>query len=218
MFSRRSVFEVLVLLLLLGSPALSFSAAAQNNPSGSSGYYESLLIGVDEKSGGVTGYFEDGTGWDERTKAPLFLCSFFLYGKLQGDAYQITTWYPDSILEPIKGRLKFTNAGGVSKARVKLEELPGGCGMTDPDLARGDGEEMELSTPGKWSSVRSVSAARTYFHKTPDARTKEKTFVVKHDAVRILKAQHGWVEAEFGTDKVVRGWLKESDLLPPGPK
>jgi hypothetical protein len=114
--------------------------------------------------------------------------------------------------------LKFTTAGGVSKARLKLETLPGGCGMTDPTLAKGDGEELTLSAPGKWKSVRGISATRAYFHKAPDDRTKEKTFVVKNDAVRIYKVQNGWVEAEFGIDKIVRGWLKESDLLPPTPK
>ena len=218
MFSRRSVLKVLMLIFLLGSPALSFSAAAQNNPTGSSGSYDTLLAGIDEQSGVLTGYFEDGTGWDESTKSPRFMCEFFLYGKRQGDAYQITTWYPNDAEATIKGSLKFMTDGGVSKARLKLEKLPGGCGMTDPTLAKADGEELTLSAPGKWKSVRGISAARAYFHKAPNDRTKGKTFVVKNDAVRIFKVQNGWVEAEFGIDKIVRGWLRESDLSPLSPK
>src|SRR5918912_1911545 len=209
MFSRRSLLEVLILLLLLGSPALSLSAAAQN-PSGGSGVYDSLVIGVDDKSGVVTGYFEEGTGWDERTKSPMFLCTFFLYGKLQGDSYPITTWYPGAS-ESIKGQLKFMSVDGFMNSYINLDDEPGGCAMAHP-FSKDGGSDLRLDNPGKWSSVRGVATARAYFHKAPDARTREKSFVVKNDAVRVFKTENGWVEAEFGTDKVVRGWLKEADL------
>lgn len=215
MSSRQYVLRVLLSLILLGGTALIFPAAAQN-PSGSSGVYDSLVIGVDDKSGVITGYFEEGTGWDERAKAPRFLCTFFLYGKLQGDSYPITTWYPGAP-QPIKGQLKFMMVDGVLNAHVKLDDEPGGCAMAHP-FTRDGGSDLRLDTPGKWSSVRGVAAARAYFHKAPDAKTREKSFVVKNDAVRVFQTQQGWVEAEFGTDKIVRGWLKEADLSPATPK
>jgi hypothetical protein len=221
MLSRRFLPIVPLALFLIGSSALNFSAVAQGKPSGRSGVYDSLLIGVDEKSGLVTGYFEESTGWDEQTKSPRFTCAFFLYGKLQGDVYQITTWYPGlphvpNVPDKIKGRLKFVTVNGLQKAHVKLEEEPGGCGMAHPFMP--DGGDFELSTPGAWSSVRLVSARRAYFHQAPDARTKEKTFVVRNNAVRVYKVQNGWAEAEFGGDKIFRGWLKESDLFAMSPR
>jgi hypothetical protein len=42
---------------------------------------------------------------------------------------------------------------------------------------------------------------------------KRRTYLVRHDPVRVFKLQSGWVEAEFGDDKVTRGWIKESDLF-----
>ena len=222
MLIKRSVLSVLLSIFLLGSPALSLSAVAQNKPSGSSGHYDSLLIGVDENSGVVTGYFEESTGWNESTKSPQFTCAFFLFGKLEGDAYPIMTWYPGSdISAPIKGELKFITGNGVAKAHIKLEEEPGGCGMAHPFTRNGvGGDEFELSTPGQWRAVRVVSAKRAFFHKAPNARAKAKAYVVKENVVRVFKVQPGWVEAEFstGTERIVRGWLKESDLFPLKPK
>jgi hypothetical protein len=221
MLSKQSVLRVLLSLFLLGGPALSFSAVAQNKPTTPSGNYDNeLFVGLDEKSGLLTGYYETGTGWDESTQSPRFVCAFFLYGKLQGDAYQITTWYPGSPERPIKGRLKFTMKEAVAQAQLKLDELPGGCGMANPSLAQDAGSELSLLAPAGWTSVRAVSAKQAFFHKAPNPRTKEKAYVVKNDAVRVFKVQNGWVEAEFGTDKdkTVRGWLKESDLFALTPK
>jgi hypothetical protein len=216
MLNRQSVSNALLALLLLCAPAFNFSAVAQDKPSSMSGNYDNeLMIGVDEKSGLLTGYFETGTGWDESTKSPRFVCAFFIYGKPQADAYQITTWHPESAGETIKGRLKFMTVGGVARAHIKLDELPGGCGMAYPFLAQEAGSELSLLTPARWTAVRAVSAKRAFFHKAPNPRTQEKAYVVRGNAVRVLKAQTGWVEAEFATanDKIVRGWLKESDLF-----
>ena len=221
MFGKRSVHRVLLSLFLLGSPALSFPAVAQNKPAGSSGHYDSLLLGVDENGRVVTGYFEESTGWNESTRSPQFTCAFFLFGKLQGDAYPITTWYPGSdVSAPIKGDLKFITVNGVTKAHLKLEEEPGGCAMAHPFTRGGGGDELELSSPGTWRSVRVVSSKRAFFHQAPNPRTKEKTYVVRDNVVRVFKVQSGWVEAEFVTDKgkIVRGWLKESELFPLKPK
>jgi hypothetical protein len=221
MLSDRSVLRALLSLFLLGGTALCFSAIAQTKPAGSSGHYESLLIGVDENSRVVTGYFEESTGWNERTQSPQFTCAFFLFGKLEGDLYPITTWYPGlDVGEPIRGQLKFLTVDGVLKAHVKLEQDPGGCGMAHSFMRDGGGDEFPLSTPGKWSSVRVVSAKRAFFHQRPDPGTKGRAYVVRENIVRVFKIQNGWVEAEFTSDtrKIVRGWLKESDLFALIPK
>jgi hypothetical protein len=221
MLSDRSLLRALLSLVLLGSTALCFSAVAQTRPAGSSGHYESLLIGVDENSRVVTGYFEESTGWNERARSPQFTCAFFLFGKLEGDAYPVTIWYPGTdIAEPIKGQLKFLTVDGLLKARLKLEQDPGGCAMAHPFMRDGGGDEFPLSAPGKWSSVRMVSAKRAFFHEQPAPNTKGRAYVVRENVVRVFKAQNGWVEAEYTTDagKIVRGWLKESELFALSPK
>src|SRR5215204_1678191 len=94
--SKQIPSMILVLAFLMGNTPWESFAVGQTKPSGRSGNYDSLLlIGVDENSGMLTGYFEDSVGWDESTKSSRFSCAFFLYGRLRGDAYQITTWYPE---------------------------------------------------------------------------------------------------------------------------
>lgn len=215
-FSQQMPSIILVLTFLVGNSPLGSSAVGQNKPSGRSGNYDNLLlIGVDENSGELTGYFEESVGWDERAKSPRFTCAFFLYGRLRGDAYEIATWYPD-MGDPINGKLKFVTVDNLSRAQIKLEELPGGCGMAHPSLAQDGGDELELSAHGNWTSVRAVSAKQAFFHKATDSRTKTKAYVVRGDAIRVFRVQNGWVEAEFraiGSNKETRGWIKESDLF-----
>lgn len=207
---------ILFLAFLIGNFPLESFAVGQNKPSGRSGNYDNLLlIGVDENSEELTGYFEDAVGWDESTKSPRFTCAFFLYGRLRGDAYEITTWYPE-MGDPIKGELKFVTVDKISRAQIKLEELPGGCGMAHPSLTQDGGDELELSAPGNWTSVRAVSAKQAFFHKATDSRTKTKAYVVRGDAIRVFRVQNGWVEAEFGargSKKEPRGWIQESALF-----
>lgn len=219
-FSQQIPSIILFLAFLMGNSPLESFAVGQNRPSGRSGNYDNLLlIGVDENSGELTGYFEDSVGWDEQTKSPRFTCAFLLYGRLRGDAYQITTWYPD-MGDPIKGQLKFVTVDNLSRAQIKLEELPGGCGMAHPSLAQDGGDALELSAPGNWTSVRGVSAKQAFFHTATHSRTKEKAYVVRGDAIRVFRVQNGWVEAEFGvvgSNKETRGWIKESALFPSVP-
>ena len=220
-FSEQIPSMILFLAFLVGNSPLGSFAVGQNKPSGRSGDYDNLLlIGVDENSGVLTGYFEDSVGWDERTQTPRFTCAFFLYGRLRGDAYEITTWYP-GMGDPIKGQLKFVTVDNLSRAQIKLEELPGGCGMAHPSLAQVDGDALQLSAPGNWTSVRAVSARRAFFYRATNSRTKKKAYVVRGDAIRVFRVQNGWVEAEFGAigiNKETRGWIKESTLFTAEPQ
>ena len=103
---RRVLYLSVVGLLIM----LSFKvdAAETEKGKGVSGYYSStMLIGVDDNSGIVTGWYENYTGWDEQIQAPRFSCSFYLFGKLHGDRYHITTWYPGTD-DQIEGSLTFS--------------------------------------------------------------------------------------------------------------
>jgi hypothetical protein len=214
----KSIFKSLTIILLLAGNSQCLLAGGQRegkqSPTheGSSGLYDSLLIGVDKEKGELTGFYEDGTGWDEQLKAPKFSCIFYIYGKLQGDAYQITTWYPGED-KYIKGELKFVLREGRKEIDVKLVEEHGGCWNVQPFAEKGRPATMSLTEHGDWIGVKVVSANKAFFHNGPDAQMKGRSYVVKNDPVRVLKIQPGWVEAEYGGKKTVRGWIKESDLF-----
>jgi hypothetical protein len=175
-----------------------------------------MPIGVDKEKGEVTGFFSESGGWDDQTKAPRFSCIFYIYGKLQGDTYQVTTWYPGN-KEYIKGELKFIVSEGRKEIDLRLAEEHGGCWNVRHFAKDANPATLELEKSGDWIGVRVVSANKAFFHKGPNVQTKERAYVVKHDPVRALKVQAGWVEAEYGDDKVTRGWIKESDLFSPYP-
>ena len=214
----KSVFKTLTLILVLACDFQCLLAAGQKEGKqatvleGSSGLYDSMLIGVDKEKGELTGFFEDATGWDEQTKAPRFSCVFYVYGKLQGDTYQVTTWYPGE-KEYIKGELKFVLREGRREVYMKLEEEHGGCWNVQQFADKGSPATLSLTERGNWIDVRVVSADKAFFHSGPNAQMKGRAYVVKNDPLRVLKIQPGWIEAEYAGKKVARGWIKESDLF-----
>jgi uncharacterized protein YecT (DUF1311 family) len=80
-------------------------------------------------------------------------------------------------------------------------------------LDEGNGVEYGLDKRGKWHSVRVAAADKTFFHSSPNPKTKRKAYVIKSDVLRVLDTQPGWVKAEFGTNRITRGWINESDLF-----
>jgi hypothetical protein len=148
-----------------------------------SGRYEELLIGIDQDGGVITGFYENGTGWDEETKAPRFVCRFYLYGEKHAD---------DSV-------------------SVRLESEHGGCWNVN-HFADKDPSKHSLDKTGSWTSIRVVKGRRAYFHDKPDAQTRRRAYLIKDNVIRIFSQMPGWVLAEFGDEKISRGWIKQSDL------
>jgi hypothetical protein len=174
-----------------------------------SGRYEELLIGIDQDGGVITGFYENGTGWDEETKAPRFVCRFYLYGEKQEDSFKIITWWPgDDLEDPINGELTFNADDSVS---VRLESEHGGCWNVN-HFADKDPSKHSLDKTGSWTSIRVVKGRRAYFHDKPDAQTRRRAYLIKDNVIRIFSQMPGWVLAEFGDEKISRGWIKQSDL------
>ena len=183
-----------------------------------SGKYGALLLGVGA-NGEITGYYSNSTG------AGQFNCDFYLRGKLQSGVAAITTWYP-KFKKVIRGRLKFVEEDGKAGVNLKLAEEPGGCWNVDGELDDENGSTHLLDEPGVWQTVRVVSAAKAFFHSSPNDAAQQKAFVVEGDQVRVYKTQNGWIEAEFESEcvdadcrqsKTTRGWLKETALFSPEP-
>jgi hypothetical protein len=204
-FQRRLLRFLLFILILpfLLAPGLSWA----QGKSGSGIYeYGSLTLGVNKPAGVVTGYFESCVGYDETTKRPRFCCTFFLYGKKEGDKYEITTWYPGD-KDVIEGELRLPEPGKTNLF-IKLAESPPGSMAYPFDVAKGN--DFPLESAGDWIEVRVVSAPKAYFHREPDVKSKRSAYVVKRDVVRVYQKKNGWALAEF---KKTRGWLKEKDLF-----
>lgn len=199
----KRLFPSLLAILTL-APASGIAA-----PASLSGVYGSLTLGLDPQSQELTGYYQNGTGLDAEGKGPQFNCTFFLRGKKSGDSYKVQTWFPgDPAATKISGQLKADGAAIV----LKLSELPGGCAMVDPDLAKPEGETMPQDSPGTWTGVRVISAKRAHFYESPNAPAPRKTYVVRGDGVRVWEKKPGWVMVDYeGRNK---GWMKAEDLFP----
>ncbi len=178
-----------------------------------SGIYENgnFILGVNKPEGIVTGYFENCVGYDERTKRPLICCIFFLYGKKEGDKYQIITWYPGT-KDIIEGELRLPEPGKTSLF-IRLKKPPPGYMAQNFDVDKGN--DFPLDEPGEWIEVRVVSAPKAYFYREPDAKSKRSAYVVKRDVVRVYEKKKGWALAEY---QRTRGWIKEGDLFSLNPE
>ena len=208
---KKSILAVLVLSMS------GIVGMGQNKIGPSSGRYAELIVGVDQTSGVITGYYENGTGWDDQTKSSRFTCSFYLYGTKQGDSFKIITWWPGDDLADsvINGRLDFKADGSID---VLLESEHGGCWNVQHFADKDSPANLILDKPGSWTSVRVVKVRRAYFYDKPSQQTRRRSYLTKNDAIRVFSNKPGWVEAEYGVDKISKGWLKESDLydfMPP---
>lgn len=209
-------------LLALGADNLYSQSVRQSTPQrvrrGVSGSYESAFtIGIDT-AGTLTGWFENFTGWDEQTKSPRFSCAFFMYGTFQDSLYRITTWFPGETEKDgfIPGTASFKLENGKPALRVHLEREHGGCWNVFP-LSELNQSSLPLLTRGTWQGVRVVKSTRAYFHSQPESASQGKAYCVAGDAVRVYAEQTGWAECGFQGKKLVRGWLKVSDLHSPTP-
>jgi hypothetical protein len=183
-----------------------------------SGDYDSLLIGVDPAGGTITGYYANFAGLDESTGKPRFSCIFFLKGSMKGPPpYTIDTWFPadKTPKDLITGSLTPVESDGAAALKIKLPKEHGGCWNVE-HFADDDGASFQLEAPGKWKTIRVVSAQRAYFHDDASESKKRKAYAVKGNPLRVYESRPGWVYAEFGNPdgKTTAGWIKESELFP----
>jgi hypothetical protein len=186
--------------------AWPLAAHAGPQVDGHSGLYEAMTISVVGDQ--VTGAFYDqriGNGTDA---APQFSCIFMLQGKLVGDRADILTWAPGD-KDVIHGNLVFTADG----ADVKLDQEPGGCGMTSGDMVGEPYRASKLSGAEGWLGVAMVSAKKAVFRSEPSAKPGRTPFVVRFDPVVVLERRGDWIRASYvGGEKPVTGWLNRSEL------
>jgi hypothetical protein len=210
--SKTSIFVIAV------TAALSCIASVRAQDGGKivSGTYDSLLIAVDAK-GGLTGYFDEGTGDNGRGR-PQFTCTFFISGDKQPDgSYRISTWHPGvKEDEVVQGVLKFSGKSGKTSVNMRLDAEHGGCWNVAPALKEKVGIDFDLDSSAKWEGIRMIAPNRAWLFISPEAGAPQKIYVVKNDAVRILSETGEWAEISFvnAARQTTRGWLKNESFYP----
>ena len=164
---------LLVAFCALLAPNCSWGQAVQV---GHSGIFDGLTIGVDKQTQTLSGFYSNGSGWDEMRKAPTFTCAFYLYGKFAADKYNIITWYPGET-ETIGGQLKYGLVDGQTTITIKLDREHGGCPNVQP-FAQGNGGMLFESKRGTWRAIRVVRVERAHVYKKPKLGAKKEGYVM----------------------------------------
>ncbi len=174
-----------------------------------SGQYDiGLTIAYDAQTHQLTGYYENGTGWDEETNSPKFSCIFYLAGTVINNQANILTYYPrNQSAEQITGTIDIISNTTLS---IKLPTEHGGCWnvqhFADSPIA------FNLTTKSTWTQIRYVHVAKTFFYTTPSILQKQKAYLLQNDMVCIDKTVGEWAYCSYYGDKLTKGWIKIADL------
>lgn len=202
---------IIIVILIIGAVGFFF-AYYESAVRGQSGQYGDFALGVNHKTGEITGYYISTYGWDDELEEPRYICNFLLYGKKQGRKYNVRIWHPE-LDEIIDGVLVFKKIDKKLNMWVRFEDYPIGSGhvyLFDTD----DGDDFELKKAGNWNEVRLVKAKKAYIYDQPDDSVQAYQYVLEDNLIEVFKREEGWVQAGYGGNSKVRGWVKEEDLYP----
>jgi hypothetical protein len=166
------------------------------------GSYDDGLLSIAVNDDVVTGFYENYTGWDEKTQAPRFSCLFLFVGRIQNSGVEIVT-------SDTKGTIELL---GNDKVKISLEEEPGGCWNVEPRFDE-EGVVFELAEREEWKFIRMVASERAYFYNRPEETERGKSYIIEGDVLRVFEVEGDWVRGEYrGSQGITTGWIKESDL------
>ncbi|MEQ1593970.1 MAG: hypothetical protein ABL985_02630 [Casimicrobium sp.] len=189
------------LTLMLALPISTAWAGASNLKSGAYGTELKLAVApLDE--GRVTGYFEtlDKT------------CRVYFHGLPKGEIYQIAVANAADANFASYGELMITYDGDTPIVQLSVA-MPPGCKTAAPELAN---TKYRLQYNADWQSIRLISAKRAHFHREAHDSSKQRAYVVKWDAVAVLREAPAFARAQYLDDKVATtGWLRQEDVAPP---
>lgn len=201
--SMRVQIAALGVLLLL----TSYAARAGDVAIVSGSYDDGMLIGFDQATQVVTGYFREETGEGQ------FSCIFYLMGKSRGSETTISTYFPETPTQDlIKGQL---TPGKPGQFQVRLSSEHGGCWNVQHFADKDQPAQFTLNAAYPWRSVAVVKRDKAYFFDTPTSSTHRKGYLVKGDGVGVRAVQPGWLQVDFiGGGKPVSGWIRQADVYP----
>lgn len=175
-----------------------------------SGIYDNTVLGFDEDTKIVTGYFFDSRG--DGDISPVFNCSFFFSGVVRNTEVKLAVIQPTIQSDTSHGKLIFHTVGGKAAIRIILEEEQPGCMNVYPkDELRND--ELVLNKKMPWKKILIVSKSKAFFAKTPSKAAITKRYVVKGDVVGMIEEKNGWVHTVFRSRKsTTEGWLTKDSF------
>lgn len=174
-----------------------------------SGEYEfGFKLAFDQKTKKLTGYFEDYTGWNEKTSRPIFSYIFYIEGQVTNNKFVVLTYYPEDKKEDaIKGEIEII---GEKAIRIKLSSEHGGCWNVqhfadEPVL-------FNMMKKTEWKQIKYVVTDKTYFYSEKLENKKLKAYLVKNDFVSIDRIEGNWAYCTFYGNRITKGWIKTTDL------
>jgi hypothetical protein len=174
-----------------------------------SGTYDSgLILAYDSVNNIVTGYYENGTGWDEATNSPKFSCTFYIDGIPEGNTVKIKTYYPgDKLEDVISGNLEIVDNKTV---QIALFEEHGGC--WNVQHFTNEPVTFSLQNEKSWVQIRYINIAKSHFYSGKTMDKKLKSYLVKKDVVCIETVDKNWAYCVYYGKKITKGWIKTADL------
>jgi len=169
------------------------------------GIYEELRIAYDSSANYVTGYYENGTGYDKKTGSPIFSCIFYIEGTLANDTANIKTYFPCDT-DIIEGKLSLNK----NEVKILLSSEHGGCWNVQHFTDSPVNFIFEQHKP--WIQIRYAVKDKVYFYSEQNDMNKLKAYIVKGDIVYIEKINNDWVFCSFSGKRITQGWIRLSDL------
>lgn len=166
------------------------------------GDYGEILLGYDEKTSILSGFYKSFTGMNQE-----FSCIFFFSGKLTGQTAKIKSYYPPDP-QIIEGELSLKP----KELTLVLHSEPPGCANVQHFSNPKALASFRQIKPYHWKSIRIVKSTKAPFHSAPKDKAVKKSYIVKGDAVGVIESRTSWIKAEFLGKKIVSGWLKASDF------
>lgn len=142
------------------------------------GTYESgLKLSLDNNTHIATGFFENYSGWDEKTKRPTFSCIFYLHGRIKGRISKIETYFPDdSSKDLITGTIEIIDSITV---KIKLRKDHGGCWNIQKFTGEAvDAVEFRIENKANWVQIRYVRSGKAFFYKDGLTDQKLKSYLI----------------------------------------
>ncbi|RKP53460.1 hypothetical protein [Pararobbsia silviterrae] len=196
--------------------SLAMTASAQNSGSAkaaatlstvvSGDYGDGMLLAADPATHAVTGYFS------QNNINGQFSCIFYLVAKTGPAPIPVTTYFPDTPDEKIKGTL-FLEAPGQFKIRLSSEH--GGCWNVMHFADDAYPAEFTLVKQYPWLSIAVIKSERAYFFDTPASAQHRKAYIVAGDGVGVRAVKPGWLQVDFlGEHATTSGWIRQDDVYP----
>jgi len=192
-----------ILLYLLFLSTISYSQKIV------SGTYDSgLILAYDSTNNLLTGYYENGTGWDEALNCSKFSCIFYFEGIPEGNTFKINSYYPgEKSEEAISGTLEIVNSKTV---QIALSEEHGGC--WNVQHFKNEPVRFSLEQENPWIQIRYIKVDKAYFYSEKSPKKKLKSYLVKKYVVCIETMDNTWAYCVYYGKKITKGWINIADL------